>query len=284
MIYNGIKDVSVYTDFSEINRLKSQASKNPDEALEKVARQFESLFTQTLLKNMRDTQFSEDSLFDNDQSRMYQDLFDKQLANNLSSKKGIGLADMMIRQLSRNPVVSKPQLHGVSNTYQSVAAQVHPAVNMDISQTNQSFINNLKPLASKVEEQYKIPATVLLAQAALETGWGKQIPLKADGASSHNLFGIKAGHNWDGDVVTKPTTEYFNNEPSTINAAFKSYSSYKQSIEDYAGYLSNNKRYESAFEYSDNPIKFVQAIHSAGYATDPEYSNKISNIIKYGLP
>jgi len=276
MLSSNYDSTNVYTDFTDINKLKLQAKDNPDKALEKVARQFEALFTQTLLKSMRDSQLSEDGLFDNDQSRMYQDIYDKQLSNDLSNRKGLGLADMLIRQLS-NKNISPRQNTNTDIAHAKIYIKNSPASKPDQHLNN--FVNKLYPLATRIEQEYKIPATVIVAQAVLETGWGQYVPKNRDGSSSHNLFGIKAGDDWAGDTVSTTTNEYISGKAISVKADFRSYSSYQDSMIDYAEFITNRPRYQQALQYASDPLRFATEIQKAGYATDPEYAEKVNNLM-----
>jgi len=285
---NNIDNASVYTDFQGLDKLKRLSRDTPDKAIESVARQFEALFTQILLKSMRNTSLG-DGLFDNDQSKMYQDLFDKQIATNLSQKKGIGLAEMLIKQLSQDKSLTKTDIPDVglnkmpekkSFPENIPAASSAPNHIRPIFKTPEEYLKKMYPLAKEVEEDYGVPATVMLAQSALETGWGKHIIDMYDGTSSHNLFGIKADMRWYGDTVRSKTLEYTNGIAVQKNEKFRSYDNFRDSMIDYAMFLKSSTRYTNVLANADNPAAFSVALQQAGYATDPEYSSKINKIIE----
>ena len=142
------------------------------------------------------------------------------------------------------------------------------------------FVESLLPLAEEMAPEMGIDPRVLLAQAALETGWGKYITADPQsGESSYNLFNIKAGSAWKGDTVAVSTLEYRNGIPEREIANFRAYGSYAQSFIDYAQFLKNSSRYQQALEQADNPERYLQELQAAGYATDPEYANKITRIM-----
>jgi flagellar protein FlgJ len=283
MITSGLDNVPVYTDFQGLDKLKMMARDNPDKALELVARQFEALFTQTLLKSMRDTSLGE-GLFDNDQSRLYQDLFDKQIASDLSQRKGMGLADVLVRQLSPKGIQTiDPTLEPLpavnkftSNMSSATATLPSPTVEF---KSPDDYLTQMYPIAKEIEASHGIPASVILAQSALETGWGRHIINKPDGNSSYNLFGIKADSRWEGAIVSSKTVEYRNGIAEMSREKFRSYDSFKESMADYAEFLTNSPRYHQALENSADPHRFSIELQQAGYATDPEYSNKINKIM-----
>lgn len=134
-----------------------------------------------------------------------------------------------------------------------------------------AFINKTLTDAKSIKIKYKIPVSVLISQAALESGWGSHVKDNA-------YFGIKA-HNTSGATTSFKTTEFVNGKKVSINDSFRAYKNFKESAEDYGKFLTTNPRYKSAFTHSNNPEKFAEAIHAAGYATDPQYSKKLKSII-----
>lgn len=141
------------------------------------------------------------------------------------------------------------------------------------------FITHLYPMAQKVEQETGINAKVMLAQSALETGWGQHMIKKEGEQASFNLFGIKADSRWSGEKAEIVTTEYRGGIAMKERAEFRAYDSYEDSFRDYAQFLQQNPRYESAMQYLDDPSKFTQLLQDAGYATDPAYSQKIQRIL-----
>lgn len=281
---------STYTDFSDLAKLKTASINNPQKALETVARQFEALFTQMIFKSMRSAELS-GGLFDNNQTKMYQDILDKQLSTTLSSQKGLGIADMLIRQLQRNQqsVVSGGVDPASKNNLQvesdlPSAAMIHKNAKIDAGVNFTSpkhFIAELYPIARQIEQKYQIPARSLLAQAALETGWGQHIMHDRNGSSSFNLYGIKAGPDWHGKVVTAKTNEYVSGQMVSKNEPFRAYDSFRQSMLDYVRHISSDPRYQTAYQLRSEPRQYFTHLQLAGYATDPDYASKINKIIDY---
>lgn len=142
------------------------------------------------------------------------------------------------------------------------------------------FIATMMPMAEKAAAKIGVEARYLVAQAALETGWGKSIIRQQDGSTSHNLFGIKSHNSWAGESAKVMTTEYKNGSPVQEPATFRAYDSFAQSFNDYVSFLQSNGRYEGALKATDNPERFVQKLQQAGYATDPNYARKISQIAR----
>ncbi|NNM81381.1 MAG: flagellar assembly peptidoglycan hydrolase FlgJ [Burkholderiales bacterium] len=264
-----------YLDTHSLDALRLQAEKNPKQALPAVAKQFESVLMSMMLKSMRDAT-PQDGLFDSEQTKMYTSMLDQQLVQTLSGK-GMGLAEMMVKQLSpRLPDAAvKPASVPMPQAVYSQPVAPQPAEAPAPSASAQDFVTRLLAEAKSVEKDTGISAKFLIGQAALETGWGKHVVKSANGRSSHNLFGIKAGASWKGPVVTALTTEYVNGMPQKIYQNFRSYSSEAESIRDYANLLSNDPRYGNALASSKDPAGFAQALQDAGYATDPNYAEKL---------
>jgi len=143
----------------------------------------------------------------------------------------------------------------------------------------QAFVDTLAPIARKVEADTGISAKLMLAQSALETGWGQKPIVGADGAPSFNLFGIKANAAWQGESTDILTTEFYQGVAVKQRDQFRAYSSYRDSFADYANFLKTNPRYEQALAVKDQPLAFAQALQDSGYATDPEYADKIGRIL-----
>lgn len=288
-------NTAVYTDFQGLTDLRREAGSNSQEALEKVAKQFEALFTQMMLKSMREASVG-DGLFDNDQSRMYQDLYDKQIAVELSSKQGLGLADLLVQQMRGETAAASGSVEGQRDEGGNFAVpqrasnlEFIPAVVQEspaASPSNEasfakpeSFINDLWPHAERAAKELGTEPQALLAQAALETGWGNATLRHADGSSSHNLFNIKADARWDGATVAKRTLEFEQGVGIRTLATFRSYGSYEESFNDYVQFLKSNPRYAPALKEAADPEAFVTGLQDAGYATDPDYASKINEIM-----
>ncbi|MEZ1315761.1 flagellar assembly peptidoglycan hydrolase FlgJ [Pseudomonas fluorescens] len=142
------------------------------------------------------------------------------------------------------------------------------------------FVNTMLPMAKEAADRIGVDPRYLVAQAALETGWGKSVMRAQDGSSSHNLFGIKASSNWTGNSARAITSEFRNGAMVKETAEFRSYDSYKDSFHDLVTLLQTNNRYQEVVKSADNPEQFVRELQKAGYATDPDYASKISQIAK----
>ncbi|WP_127476403.1 flagellar assembly peptidoglycan hydrolase FlgJ [Sulfurivermis fontis] len=291
-----LNSAAVYTDFQGLTALKAEAREQSPEVLKAVAKQFEALFLQMMLKSMREASEG-DPLFDGEQAELYRDMYDKQLSLDMA-EKGIGLADVLVRQLQmRAPdtaaagAMAMPQRQGSTFTrIETQSPQVAPSVgkaapvSMDeVSASPEAFIRRLWPLAEKAAAKIGASPEALLAQAALETGWGKAIIRHPDGSSSHNLFNIKADRRWDGESVAKSTLEYRDGVAAKEVARFRAYDSFEASFDDYVNFLQSNPRYAEALRRTDDPKQFVRALQDAGYATDPAYARKIGNILDRGV-
>lgn len=299
----GIQDASIYNDLSGLNSIKRQASDNPDEALKQVAKQFESMFVQMMMKSMREANavFEEGGLSDSNESQFYRDMYDQQLALTLSSGKGVGIADALYRQLKGNygDILDlndqAPEAKSISEYFNNFIERSKPDLkptslkdstdNLSDPQTlNQSFgspeefVEKLKPVFEPYAKQLGLNVDYLLSQSALETGWGKFVNQHGDGRSSFNLFNIKADERWTGDSVKVTTTEFKNGHPVRENANFRSYQSYEESLEDYVRFLSTNDRYSEALENTNKPNNFFYQLQNSGYATDPNYARKVIDV------
>lgn len=270
---------SAYTDFAGLGQLRASARSDPQGSLRAVAQQFEGLFVQMVLKTMREASLG-DPLFDNDQSRLYRDMFDGQLSTTLAGNGSVGLTDVIMRQLDGSKVrpTSPPAAMEPRPAVAPPAARSEPPTTGLFEQPMQ-FVRAIWDQARSAAARLGTEAKVLVAQAALETGWGRHVPQRADGASSHNLFGIKAGAQWAGDRVAVPTLEFRDGIVHRENASFRAYDSVADSFNDYVQLLKSNPRYRAALELADDPRHFAQALQRAGYATDPAYGQKILGIL-----
>lgn len=285
---------SVYTDFHGLSQLRADVrNETTDESIEQVARQFESIFTQMMLKSMRDASPAEGGLFDNDQSKMYSEMFDKQIALTMSEGKGIGLKEMLMRQLGTSSTVAEgddimthdplparmPEKHAIessplANKIEYRAAQIN---------SPREFVDEMRDDAQRAAAVLGVAPEVLISQAALETGWGKAIIQDPNGNNSHNLFGIKADARWQGERVAVPTIEYENGVASKQIHMFRAYDSYAESFDDYANFIQSNPRYENALSVAAIPQQYLAGLQQAGYATDPEYASKINRIMEHNV-
>jgi flagellar protein FlgJ len=279
---------SVYTDFRGLTQLQYKAATNSPKALREVGKQFEALFIQMMLKSMREATPG-DPLLGGKDEELYRDLFDKQISMNMAAKSQLGLADMIVRQLQRNAASQIPsqdaavQSHPLSApaTERSNANSAGPAGTVD--QTAYSspaeFVKAVWPYAQQAAKELNVDPRVLVAQAALETGWGSGVASHPDGRSTNNLFGIKAGSNWEGDAASVSTLEFRDGIAVKERAQFRSYPSVAEGFHDYVRFLQNNPRYREALSLTDDPRQFTDALQKSGYATDPRYADKIRNVL-----
>lgn len=274
------------TDFTQFAELRLAAGQNGREALAEVAGQFEALFIQSLLKNMREASLGDGLFGDSEQHKMYEGMLDQQLALEMASGKGIGIAEMLVRQLggetaarpaspavplSVRPPTAAPQ---AASTPPSTTA-VPRAPDFD---SPEGFVRELWPHVKRVARQLGVEARGIMAQAALETGWGEYVPSDASGRSSFNLFGIKADSRWDGPAVSQTTLEFRDGLPERETARFRAYASVAESVYDYADFLQSNPRYREVGADGSDVAAFARSIAAAGYATDPEYAAKIERV------
>ena len=299
-----------YGDFSALAELKKEARAQSPDALRKAAQQFESLFTSMMLKSMRDANFG-DALTGSSDMDFYQNMYDQQLATQLSKGKGMGLADMLVEQLTRgqhpaatnaptpagekaapasgqiNDQIKDPtkdqkkyQLNP-ANQIGSTSAVFGKPVDTTATVTSVSqarFVADLLPHATQAARKLGVTPDLLVAHAALETGWGKHVPRNAEGGSSFNYFGIKASDAWRGSHVVNATLEYQGGMAATQNAAFRAYSSPADTFSDYSRVLSQ-PRYAAVQGAGSDGQRFAHALQSGGYATDPNYADKLQRVL-----
>jgi len=265
-----VNNASVYGDFAGLEKLKAGVRGNDAASIRQVAQQFESLFARMMIKSMRDA-VGKDPIFGSDQAQTYQSMYDGQLSLELTKGKGLGLADMLVRQLQKSAAASTSgaAVSGLPATAPS-APPASPA-------QRASFISQVWPQAEEAAQQLGVHPLGLVAQAALESNWGQSVPRGANGASSNNLFGIKAGSSWSGPAVSASTQEFSGGTAQTVSAAFRSYSSAAQSFQDYVALLRGNPRFSAALGSGSVP-SFAGALQQAGYATDPDYAHKVTAV------
>ena len=283
----GIELAQVYTDFQGLDALRSKAREDKEAALDEVSRQFESLFLQMMLKSMRQASFG-GGLLDSQQSEFYRDMYDQQMAVELSKQQGIGLADVLKRQLGGEAMTAQTGLQiedyqgqpvlSINPVGESAAAETEKAPAQQLGKTPEEFIDSLWPVASEAAARLNLAPEALIAQAALETGWGKHV-MKDGYGSSHNLFGIKADPRWDGGKVQVSTLEYKDGVALKTRAAFRSYDSFADSFDDYVKFVGDNPRYTNALAASGDAKAYFRELQQAGYATDPAYAQKIERIL-----
>ena len=282
-------------DARSLGALKAQAGQNTPESIQQAAKQFESLFMRELIKSMREATMKS-GLMDSPGGDLGADLLDQQFAVQMSGQPG-GLSELIAKQLSRQmgnpeepakPKVSTPP--PVSATppaakakIAAVATAAYGAQGVAPASASSSFVKRHGDAADRVAKATGLPAGFMLGQAGHETGWGKHEIKQKDGTNSFNLFGIKAGPNWTGKVAEVTTTEYVNGVAKKTLAKFRAYDSYDASFRDYARLITETPRYAQAKQQTSSPLAFASGLQRAGYATDPEYANKLSRAINTSL-
>ena len=307
-------------DTNSLGDLKQSAKAGSPEALKGAATQFESMFVNMMMKSMRDAT-PQDGMTDSQDTKTFTGMLDQQMSQKLA-KRGIGLADALVRQLTVQQQgqqlmqdMNKQALGIGGATQTGTGATLRMQSDPDTLPTDgtvapgtagaagasgitgsargtanaskpvhvRAFQEKLANAAEEAEQVTGVPAKFMLGQAALETGWGRRVIRNADGSSSNNLFGIKAGPGWKGKVATAVTTEYIHGRPHTKVEKFRSYDSHADAFKDYARMLSNNPRYEKVLAHGGDAATFAHGLQRAGYATDPQYAAKLSRIIKHSL-
>ncbi|UPQ88669.1 flagellar assembly peptidoglycan hydrolase FlgJ [Vibrio sinaloensis] len=295
MINNG-NDIGFIHDISSLDKLRKQAVNGEEgseqAALTAAAKQFEAIFTSMLFKSMRDANSTfESGLMDSQNQQFYRQMMDEQMSSELSASGSLGLADMIVAQLSSGSIENQ-NANNRSTDFEAIMTKVDAVRNERAQATTvehaepvsrsrfdspESFVTSMKPYAEKAARALGVDSSLLLAQAALETGWGQKVVNNAR-VSSNNLFNIKADRSWDGDKVATQTLEYHQGVPVKEQAAFRSYSSYEESFNDYVRFLNQNPRYTMALRHGGNDEAFIRGIHQAGYATDPAYADKVLRV------
>lgn len=264
-----------------LERLRTEAGSTPDKAVREAAKQFEVLFVNMLLKSMREAA-PQDGPLDSDQTRMYTSMLDQQLAQSMASR-GIGLADIMARQLTAKGALSPDSGASVSPAARtgepSNAQEPAPPAAPPRNARARKFIDRMWPHAVEASRATGIPPHFILGQAALESGWGSREIRGPDGQPTFNLFGIKAGRSWRGQANNVPTTEFVHGAKQRVVDKFRAYDSYAEAFRDYAQLLKNNPRYAQALQAGSDPAAFAQGLQKAGYATDPAYASKLTRVI-----
>ena len=282
-------------DAQSLNELKTKAGQDPQANLRPVARQVEGMFVQMMLKSMRET-LPKDGLFSSEQTRLYTSMYDQQIAQQMTAGKGLGLAEEMVKQLSAQQqepadnvgqVPMKFSLETVTSYQNQALTQlVRKAIpratesnDQPLSGDSKDFLAQLSLPARLASEQSGIPHHLILAQAALESGWGQRQIRRENGEPSFNLFGVKASGDWKGKVTEITTTEFENGEAKKVKAKFRVYSSYLEALSDYVNLLTRNPRY-AAVTSASTAEQGAQALQNAGYATDPQYARKLTSMIQ----
>jgi flagellar protein FlgJ len=307
----GALDQRFALDVQGVDALRRTARSSPEEGLKQVSRQFEAMFMNMVLKSMREASPSS-GLMEGQNEKLYQSMLDQQLSQNLSGR-GLGLAEAMLTQLKRagadgadaggaskgfalDRLVSFPLKENAGIPIGSSPAPRAGGADLSLYRVNgdrggsggdnpslqgkvDDFVARMGSSAQSASAASGVPAPLILAQAALESGWGKREVRGDDGTQSFNLFGIKADRSWKGPTVEAMTTEYVDGEPQKVRAKFRAYSSYDESFTDYAKFMTRNPRYADVLSTGD-PAAAAHGLQRAGYATDPDYGHKLVRIMQ----
>lgn len=296
-----LKQAQSYTDISSLNAIVRQGKTDQSAALSQVAKQFESILLNMMLTSMRSSvdQLAKDNPLNSSAMQFHQQMMDHQMALSLSEGEGIGIAKILEKQLQRdygdarstgaaNEHAINIEQYRVSSFAQHATQQAAPVRSIDAQASlsesrpyvsKQAFIDDVLPRFEKAAQKLGVDPHVMLAQSALETGWGQRVIGKANGESSYNLFNIKADSQWQGDRVTVKSLEYIDGIAVQKQSAFRAYDSAEDSVADFIDFLKSNPRYQTALEKTHESEAFVQQLAEAGYATDPLYANKVLEIL-----
>jgi peptidoglycan hydrolase FlgJ len=280
--------ISAFTDISRFTAMRADARADGDAAFATVAKEFEALFIQLMLKAAREASV-EGGLFNSRELKLYREMMDSQVALAMAEQGGLGFQAVLRDQLNIDPVAETPVEFElpqavVSPLYRPLSGAAPRVDGIDpaglhgldrATQTATEFVQALRPLARDTASKLGLTSDVLIAQAALETGWGRYTIAHPDGRSSNNLFAIKAGPEWNGDSVDVQTLEFVDGRALKINARFRAYTDTEAALDDYVKFLTGQPRYAAALDHGGDPRKFVAGLARAGYATDPRYAEKI---------
>jgi flagellar protein FlgJ len=291
------------TDLAGLEQLRQRAAHADPGALKEAAAQFDALFIGMMLKSARAASLGK-GIFDSEASSQYLELMDDQVALELARKGGLGFGKMLLEQISprgaqtssglgdASPYTSSTQTAatfaarlpallralssgdsveplGDDGQTATVAAEGAPAAD-----SAEQFVRRYLPDATAAARSLGIDPRLLLAQAALETGWGAATPQHPDGRSANNLFGMKAGDGWGGARVAHWTMEHADGVTARKREVFRAYDHAAQSFADYVDLIGGSPRYAKALERSGDPDAYARSVAEAGYATDPDYAAK----------
>lgn len=272
----------VFTDINNLNNINRLADSDENAALKKMAQQFEGLFIQIMLKTMREAS----SAFGDEQSNemgFHQSMFDNQLALNLSSGRGLGLADSFYQQMLANYSESGvvPPEYKLEKSILPVNQAIEPSPAKEAVPNNPyDFVKTIYPHAERIGAVLGVDPDILIAQSALETGWGQHVIQDKYGRSSYNFFNIKADSRWSGDQVAKSTLEFHQGVATKETANFRRYETIEDSFKDYAQFILTEPRYKTARTAASGQ-DYVRALQREGYATDPNYAEKVLDVLKH---
>jgi flagellar protein FlgJ len=274
-----------YVDFARFGALRAGAARGGRQALGAVADEFEALFVDVMLKAARNAEI-DGGMFDSNAMSTYREMLDHQLAVTLARSQDLGIGRALERDYGKlidgdgAPAAAAAQATGEQSLRRYAEASRRDVAGGDAPQ--RGFVERLAPHAERAARRLGVAPRAVLAQAALETGWGEHVMRRADGSSSHNYFGIKAGRDWRGDVVTVPTTEYVAGRAVTVEARFRAYDSPAEAFADYTRLIADSPRYREALAGGADEAHYAHGLARAGYATDPRYAEKIIAIIETG--
>ena len=261
-----------------LENLRIKADRDPKSAVREAAKQFETMFTQQLLKQMRDSTMNSD-MTDNEGTKMGTEMLDSQWASKMAGLPG-GLSDVIARQLERQMGIAQGVTAKPATANPAPVDPLHPDAPVALPQkAAATFIQTHTDAAAAAEKETGIPAKFMIAQAAHETGWGRKEIKNADGTTSYNLFGMKAGPSWKGATTDITTTEYIGGHARKVTQTFRAYSSYAESFADYASTMKNSPRYAAVVAAGADANGFAKGLQKAGYATDPSYAAKLAKMI-----
>ena len=260
------------TFYADNSRLQGYKNTNDQQSLGKVAKEFEGLYLQMLLKSMREAgQTFSSGMLKNDHISQYQEMYHNQLALHIANNSDIGLAAAINKQMTPHVSATTTPMPKAMLNKQATTQQLHDFTTFA---TPREFIDKMTPTIKDAAAQLGVAPNLLLAQAALESGWGQHAQ------DSHNLFGIKADKVWQKakDYVNTSTHEFVAGVKTKLVDKFRAYPDYVASVQDYVGFIKDNPRYQQALQVAANPQEYVQELQRAGYATDPDYAAKVMKI------
>jgi flagellar protein FlgJ len=270
------------SDAKSLAALRGRAASDPKTAVREVAKQFEALFVQELMKSMRAATLNS-GMLDNEGSKLGTDLLDTQFATQMSGMPG-GLSDAIIRQLERQMGLAPGPIPAAPAALRPETNPLRGDAPLRIPEKGAAaFVRQHSAAAQAAEASTGIPAAFMVGQAAHETGWGRSEIRHADGSPSFNLFGIKAGADWKGPVAETMTTEVVDGVAHKGVAKFRAYASYAESFADYARLMRSSPRYQPVLAAAHDAGGFAQGLQRAGYATDPAYADKLTRVINTTL-
>jgi flagellar protein FlgJ len=275
-----------YSDLNGLASLKKDPSS--PQAIHAVAQQIDALFLQMMLKSMRDAGAELGEATSNEMG-MYQDMFDKQIALSMSQNQSLGLGAQLTRQLSGIAGGASPPTTATDSSQSAADGSAQAAGQPGAARLSDGggaaagspleFVAQVFPAIQRAAQALGVNPFAMLAQAVLETGWGKRMARAADGTSSHNMFGIKADDGWAGARVAADTVEFDGGIATQRRTAFRAYGSVEDSVDDFARLLASSPRYRDALAAGSDATSYIKAIGRSGYATDPGYANKLSEVM-----